>query len=75
MLDFNAKDKKYFIRELCREVEKELVGKVNKMPEEWDGIELRWLIASKFSSCVMGDAKSYRSRKRKFTIECYNRNL
>lgn len=44
----NAKDKKTFLKNLCNSVRDELIGKVNKMPEDWDGIELRQLLAEKF---------------------------
>ncbi len=40
-----------------------------KIPEGWDGIELRWLIADKFSRVVLkGIGSSY--RKRGFNNHC-----
>ncbi len=40
-----------------------------KIPESWDGVELRWLIANKFASVVLkGIGSSY--RKRKFNNHC-----
>lgn len=37
--------KRKFIRSLMRGIEKDLLSKVDRMPEDWDGIELRWLIS------------------------------
>jgi hypothetical protein len=37
--------KKKFIRDLCKSIAEGLVAQVDKMPEEWDGIELRQAIA------------------------------
>jgi len=52
-----------FIQELCNNGVASLVGLVEegKIPENWDGIELRWLIAEKFSNCA---TKKNNSNKR-----------
>jgi len=56
----NAKEKQQFIENLCNSVKLELISKVNKMPENWDGFELRELIAEKFvnESGLLKDRKS-----------------
>lgn len=46
----NSKDKKRFITNLCNSVKLELISKIGKMPENWDGIELRELICDKFKN-------------------------
>lgn len=46
-------DKRKFIRELINRVKAEVIAKTERMPEEWDGMELRQFIADKFSECVM----------------------
>jgi hypothetical protein len=48
----NAKEKKKFIKDLTNSIRDELVAKVKDMPECWDGIELRLLLAKKFESEV-----------------------
>ena len=41
--------KRKFIRCFMNSVRNELLAKVPAMPEEWDGHELRWLVADKFA--------------------------
>ena len=41
--------KKQFIRDLIANVQKDVLAKVDEMPETWDGIELREYITSKFA--------------------------
>lgn len=46
----NQQDKKRFIRELIRHTQDAILSKVNQMPEEWDGIEIRHYVAERFMS-------------------------
>lgn len=66
----NKTKKRSFIKELCRSVEKDIVAKVDHMPEEWDGIELRQYIVEMFArEAVMTDPyhkKDYAKRLRAF---------
>ena len=64
-----------FIAELCGNVTKELLDKVDKMPEEWDGIELRWLIAEKFSQVVFSQINVTRKRKHEYNNTVLVENL
>ena len=41
-------EKTEFIKEFSSAVVGELLEKVDLIPEEWDGLELRYLLASKF---------------------------
>ena len=41
--------KRKLIRNFMNSVRDELLAKVPARPEEWDGHELRWLIADKFA--------------------------
>jgi hypothetical protein len=41
-------EKIIFIRELIGNVQKDILSQVGKMPDSWDGIELRRYIADKF---------------------------
>lgn len=63
-----------FVLTLIRNVKEEILKDIDKIPEEWDGIELRWLIANKFSGVVISKTGS-RSRKRAFNNECIIKNL
>lgn len=69
--------KRQFIGELCDNVRDDLLKLVPKMPEEWDGIELRSMIAKRFSEVSLGDAmKDHRSKRyRNYEAECLSRNL
>jgi len=60
----NKKDKVRFIKDLCNSVKNELISKIDKIPENWDGYELRELIAQKFrsESYLMNDKRSKRYR-------------
>jgi len=40
----NKQEKKKFIKEYCKALQSSILADVSKMPDEWDGIELRWLI-------------------------------
>ena len=55
-----------FIHDLVGMIESKLLVEIieGKIPTEWDGIELRWLLASRFdASWFMPEAKK---RKREF---------
>jgi hypothetical protein len=46
-------EQRRFIRELIGNVKKEVIANVPKMPEYWNGIELRQYIADKFHDCII----------------------
>ena len=73
------KDKRRFIRELIGSVKKTVLANVDKMPEEWDGIELREYVADKFTesrSTISGLGRSYMKRRAKdYRNEVLVRNL
>lgn len=69
-------EKKKFIRDLVGSVRFLLLDRVDKVPEEWDGIELRQWIADTFaqqaySHTLRRDPK----RLKAFRNECLVRNL
>ncbi len=46
-----SEDQIKFINDLTENVLKDIIGEVGrKIPENWDGIELRWLLAEKFAA-------------------------
>lgn len=57
-------EKLRFINDLTDNVKMDIIKKVADMPEEWDGIELRWYIAGKFSELPSyGGSYSRRSKR------------
>lgn len=79
------RDKKRFIRSLCNSVRNDLIDKVGRMPKEWDGYELRELIALKFSNEALLSTRVYindevgrkldKKRLREFKNDYYSSNL
>jgi hypothetical protein len=49
----DAETRKTFIKELTNSVRDSLIRENRKYPNEWDGYELRWLIADTFERNVM----------------------
>lgn len=68
----NAHEKRCFIRALIATVRKDLLADVERMPAEWDGHELRKLIAQRFDAAQMPMA-GY--RRREFENERRIKNL
>jgi len=75
-------EKLQFIGELTASVKASIIDKVDDMPEEWDGIELRRYIADKFEEQVFSEFRSDRvgglNRARRlhaYRNECLTRNL
>jgi len=62
-----------FIDQLTENVRRQVIRRVEQLPEEWDGIELRRLIARAFEEAVMGSWS--RKQARDFNNECTVRNL
>lgn len=70
----NRAEKRKFIRDLTANVRDEVLRAVPKMPDNWDGIELRYLLAARFEAAVMRRS-SDRARVRSFNSDCLERNL
>jgi hypothetical protein len=69
--------KREFLKNYLNSVRDELISKADQMPEEWDGHELRWLVADKFEweqSHRKGPI-AWRKRVRDYTNERLTRNL
>ncbi len=69
----DAGDKKLFIKNLCDSIRDELISKIPSMPDEWDGIELRQLLAKKFEAECWSTMQP--KRLRAFRNEVLTRNL
>ncbi len=60
-----GKEQKKFVAELIDNVKVEIEAKLGKIPDDWDGIELRWLIRDSFSAVVFGGYTDRRSKRYK----------
>ena len=69
--------KRAFIDELVNNVHSAIVDKIDAMPDDWDGHELRRYIADKFddSAMTIGRDKSYARRFKAYKNEVLIRNL
>lgn len=69
-------EKIYFIKTLIKNVQKEMLDKANNIPKNWEGCELRWYVADRFSKCVFGDLYgSYKKRKKNYRNDVLVNNL
>lgn len=66
-------EKVRFVEELTSHVKQSLIEQAEKWPEEWDGHELRRLVARRFQLAVFGTMA--RTRLRAFNNECLIRHL
>jgi len=66
-----------FMNELTDNVIEEIFNKIidNKIPESWDGIELRWYLADKFKDCIFDEYKKSSKRKREYENTVLIENL
>lgn len=64
-------DQKKFVNDLISSIRDEIYAEIDtgKVPEAWDGIELRWLLKNKFAAVVWKNIGSIR-RKRDFNNHC-----
>ena len=70
----DKKEKEMFIRNILYCLEASLLLGIKNIPEEWDGTELRWLVAEKVKDIVLYGNKKEK-RYRDFKNECLVRNL
>lgn len=68
-------EKVTFIAELIGNVQDGIIKKTDKLPENWDGIELRWYIADKFADAVMGSYDKRSKRYKDYENEVLVNNL
>lgn len=70
----DASEKREFVSELIDNVRRDILAKVDQMPDDWNGIELRQYIADKFSGCVIASTMD-RGRKRAYQNTMLTTNL
>lgn len=71
----NKQEKIEFITNILEGLKQEAIQKVDRMPEEWDGFELRQYLADKAADFVWPSMKEERGRKRKYKNTCLVKNL
>lgn len=67
-------DKVSFVEELTEDVKRSLLKNIERVPEDWDGIELRQWIADSFADAAPARVMD-RSRRRRYHNEVLTRNL
>ena len=56
-------EREQFIKELCNNVQFDLLKESMKYPEDWDGIELRWRIADVYNQVVFGESGKRKGKR------------
>ena len=67
--------KKVLITEFFNQMRDYIIGEIPKMPEDWDGIELRWYIERAFEFESPKKTKEMTGRYRDFKNEVLVRGL
>jgi hypothetical protein len=65
---FSKEDKEKFITNLMDGIKQELLDKVSLMPEDWDGLELRQLIADYTKEQAEPERFMYKKRKKDYEM-------
>jgi hypothetical protein len=68
-------EKEQFIKDLMGDVQKSMLEKLDRVPEEWDGFELREWIANAFDWERMNRYPNINKRIKAFLHEVTVRNL
>jgi hypothetical protein len=65
----NADEKKQFVKELVEQLAETIIRDIEtgKVPEDWDGIELRWLLSGR-SNSNFGETQKKRKKAYRNTI-------
>ncbi len=75
----NKTEKIEFVKELSKNIQNKLIESIEagKIPEEWDGIELRWLIADNVSiqHYYTKENSIYRKRRKEYDNTVMINNL
>lgn len=73
----NLRERKKFITGLCNNIRDDLISKAALMPDNWDGHELRVLLADRFAesgrmSVIHNEPRTSRARAYRNFIICSN---
>ena len=71
------KEKVEFVRALTKSVCESAEGLIDRgdIPDDWDGIELRWWLADRFKQQQAATRSVGVSRRRRYINECRVKNL
>lgn len=61
-----------FMNELIENVKQGLLRDTNRIPQEWDGYELRRWIAHRFQNAIIGEMSGKRLKAYKYTLLAKN---
>ena len=72
----DEKEKQAFLNVLIDNVKQDILKQVPHMPEDWDGVELRWFVRDAFNGVVFGGFNNKRGKRwRDFDNYCLSHNL
>jgi len=61
-------EKRNFTKELIESIEQKIMDKTGKMPENWDGWELRQYVKDSFAEIVFGNMNRKRLKEYRNTV-------
>lgn len=67
-------ERKTFINSLCNSIRDDMLSKAPRIPETWDGFELRTWIADNYNERA-GRARMSRGRKKAYLSDIQNKGL
>lgn len=68
-------EQKQFIETACETLKENMLKNLNKIPPDWDGMELRWYLQSKANEFVWQSQNEYKGRHRKYKNHMIVNNL
>jgi hypothetical protein len=74
----NEEEKRIFVANLCDDIRNSILRRVERMPDEWDGIELRQFIADEFQAEATISRRNFKGNQRRLRLyhqAIYNNNL
>lgn len=71
----NREEKLEFIERALEDIKESIVRNIDKIPEDWNGIELRWLIKDKAEEIVWDGIDKRTLRYRGYINEVLTKNL
>lgn len=71
----NLVQKDQFVHNILDSLKKSILEKVDRMPEDWDGFEIRQFIADYYEDNFLDKSKLTGSRKKDYINTCNTTNL
>lgn len=67
------KEQRRIIKEALKDAGDRVLAKLDRMPEEWDGFEIRWLLSAAIDHAVFHP--EHKKRRREFNNQCLIKDL